>query len=192
MVQYVPLRVSVPKARKEERVMSTAVAIVRQEGEGERRWFAGGGLWTVKATAEETDGAFTLIEDRMTKGKMTPLHTHPHEDETFIVLEGEIVVHVEGAEHRVGSGGVAVVPRGTRHAFLVTSEMARILALHTPGSGEGFYRDASEPSTDETDAERPPDLDHLRAAAERNPSAIEILGPPPFEMAKEGAATAGS
>ncbi|HZG63189.1 MAG TPA: hypothetical protein VEY13_06715, partial [Rubrobacteraceae bacterium] len=68
---------------------------------------------------------------------------------------------------------------------------ALILFLQTPGSGEAFYRDVSEPSTDETDAERPPDLDRLRAAAERHPDIIEILGPPPFEAAKEGAATAG-
>jgi len=173
---------------KEERAMSTAVPIIRGEGEGERLWFAGGGVWTMKATSEETDGAFMLFEDRMTRGKTTPLHIHPHEDETYIVLEGEILVHVEGAEHPVGPGGVAVVPRGTRHAFLVTSETARTLVLQTPGSGEAFYRDASEPSTDETDAQRPPDLDRLRAAAERNPSCIEILGPPPFEAAKEGAA----
>ena len=170
--------------------MGTAVPIIREEGEGERRWFVGGGVHTMKATAEETDGAFMLFEDRMPRGKTTPLHTHPHEDETFIVLEGEILVHIEGTEHRVGSGGVAVVPRGARHAFLVTSEVARILALQTPGSGEAFYRDASEPSADETDAERPPDWDRLRAAAERNSSCIEILGPPPFEAAKEFAARA--
>jgi quercetin dioxygenase-like cupin family protein len=170
--------------------MSTAVPIIRGDGEGERLWFAGGGVWTMKATAEETDGAFILFEDRMPRGKTTPLHTHPHEDETFIVLEGEILVHVEGTEHRVGPGGVAVVPRGSRHAFMVTSEIARILALQTPGSGEAFYRDASEPSTDETDAERPPDLDRLRAAAERHPDIIQILGPPPFEAAREFAARA--
>jgi quercetin dioxygenase-like cupin family protein len=170
--------------------MSAAVPIVRGNGEGERRWFAGGGLWTMKATAEETDGAFMLIEDSMQRGKTTPLHVHPHEDETFIVLEGEILVHVDGSEHRVGPGGIAVAPRGTKHAFLVTSEEARILALQTPGSGEAFYRDASEPSTDETDAERPADFERLRAAAERNPSCIQILGPPPFEAAKELAARA--
>src|ERR687883_146092 len=172
--------------------MGTAAPIIRGDGEGERRWFAGGGLWTIKAAAEETDGAFTLIEDRMTRGKTTPLHTHPHEDETFIVLEGEILVHVEGTEHSVGPGGVAVVPRGTRHAFLVTSEMARILVLHTPGTGEAFYRDASEPSTDETDAERPPDLDRLRASAQRNPACIEILGPPPLESVAKVTAKAGA
>jgi quercetin dioxygenase-like cupin family protein len=172
--------------------MSNEVLIIRGDGEGERRWFAGGGVHTMKATAEETNGAFMLFEDRMPKGKTTPLHIHPHEDETFIVLEGEILVQVEGREHRVGSGGVAVVPRGVRHAFMVTSEMARILALQTPGSGEAFYRDASEPSTAETDAERPPDWDRLRAAAERNPSCIQILGPPPFEATREVAAKAGA
>jgi mannose-6-phosphate isomerase-like protein (cupin superfamily) len=170
--------------------MSTAVPIIRGRGEGERLWFAGGGVHIWKATAEETDGAFILFEDRMTRGKTTPLHTHPHDDEIFIVLEGEILVHVEGTEHLVGPGGVAVAPRGVPHAFLVTSELARILTLETPGSAEAFYRDASERSTDEADAERPPDLDRLRAAAERNPSCIEILGPPPFEAAKQFAAGA--
>jgi quercetin dioxygenase-like cupin family protein len=169
---------------------TTAVPIVRGEGEGERRWFAGGGVHIWKATAEETDGAFMLLEDRMTQGKTTPLHAQPNLDETLIVLEGEILVHAEGTEHRVGPRGVAVAPRGVPHAFMVTSESALILALQTPGSGEAFYRDASEPSTDETDAQRPPDLDRLRAAAERHPDIIQILGPPPFEAAKEFAARA--
>ena len=172
--------------------MSTAKTIIRGEGEGERLWFAGGGVHVWKATAEETDGAFILVEDRMTQGKTTPLHTHPNVDETLIVLEGEILVYAEGREHRVGQYGVAVAPRGDAHAFMVTSESALILFLQTPGSGEAFYRDASEPATDETDVLRPPDLDRLRAAAELHPDIIEIVGPPPFEAAKEGAATAGS
>ena len=170
--------------------MSTAGMIIRGEGEGQRLWFAGGGLWTMKATAEETGGAFILVEDQMTQGKMTPLHTHPNQDETLIVLEGEILLYAEGKEHRVGPRGVAVAPRGVPHAFMVTSERALILTLQTPGSGEAFYRDASEPSTGASDAGRPPDLDRLRAAAQRHPDIIEILGPPPFEAAKESAARA--
>src|SRR5215203_4608723 len=170
--------------------MSTAKTIIRGEGEGERLWFAGGGLWTMKATSEETDGAFNLLENQMMRGKTTPLHTHPNLDETLIVLEGEILVHAEGREYRVGPRGVAVALRGVPHAFMVTSERALILTLQTPGSGEAFYRDASEPSTGASDAGRPPDLDRLRAAAQRHPDIIEILGPPPFEAAKESAARA--
>ncbi len=170
--------------------MSAALPIIRGEGEGERLWFFGGALYTMKATAEETDGAFMLLEAQMVRGKTTPLHTHPHEDETIIVLEGEILFYVEGTEHWVGPRGVAVAPRGVPHAFMVTSESALILVLQTPGSGEAFYRDATEPATAETDPGRPPDWDRLRAAAERHPSIIQILGPPPFEAAREFAARA--
>ena len=167
--------------------MSTAVPIIRGEGEGERRWFAGGGIHVVKASAEETDGAFILLEDQMTRGKTTPLHTHPNLDETLIVLEGEILVYAEEKEHRLGPRGVAVAPRGAPHAFTVTSESALILALQTPGSGEAFYREASEPAGAECDPGRT-DWDRLRAAAQRHPDTIQILGPPPFEAAREGAA----
>jgi quercetin dioxygenase-like cupin family protein len=189
MVMYVPLivdRAEGARKGKEEKEMSTQGTIIRGEGEGERLWFAGGGLWTMKATSEETDGSFNLLEDQMMRGKTTPLHTHPNLDETLIVLEGEILVHAEGKEYRVGPRGVAVALRGVPHAFMVTSESALILTLQTPGSGEAFYRDASEPATAETDPGRT-DFGRLRAAAERHPDIIEILGPPPFEAAKEGA-----
>jgi quercetin dioxygenase-like cupin family protein len=160
----------------------TAAPIIRGEGEGERLWWAGGGVFTMKATAAETNGTLMLFEDRMTRGKVTPLHLHPHAEETLIVLEGEIVVYHAETEHQVGSGGVAVVPRGVSHAFMVTSETARILALLTPGGGEAFFRAASEPVTvtDDTDPARPPDWDRLRAAAQQHPESIQILGPPPF------------
>jgi quercetin dioxygenase-like cupin family protein len=186
---YVPLivdRAEGARKGKEEKEMSTQGTIIRGEGEGERLWFAGGGLWTMKATSEETDGSFNLLEDQMMRGKTTPLHTHPNLDETLIVLEGEILVHAEGKEYRVGPRGVAVALRGVPHAFMVTSESALILTLQTPGSGEAFYRDASEPATAETDPGRT-DFGRLRAAAERHPDIIEILGPPPFEAAKEDA-----
>ena len=188
MVMWVPLRANRAEGvRKEEKAMSTAGTIIRGEGEGERLWFAGGGLWTMKATADETNGAFILLENRMVQGKTTPLHTHPNVDETLIVLEGEILVYAEGREHRVGPRGVAVALRGAPHAFMVTSQSALILTLQTPGSGEAFYRDASEPATAETDPART-DFDRVRAAAERHPDLMQILGPPPFEAAREQSA----
>ena len=125
--------------------MSTAQAIIRQDGEGEQVWFAGGGVFTFKASAEETNGAFTLIEDRVVRGKTTPMHLHPDLDETIYVLEGELLVDIDGEQHRVGQNGVFVAPRGVPHAFLVISETARLLGLLIPGSGESFYRDASDP-----------------------------------------------
>jgi quercetin dioxygenase-like cupin family protein len=158
------------------------VPIVRAAGAGERLWFYGGGLHIWKATSAETDGAFLLFEDVMSQGKTTPLHTHPDVDETLYMLEGEILLHIDGEEQRLGPGAVAMAPRGVPHAFLVTSEMARILFLETPGSSEAFYRGASEPATPELETAAPVDFARVRASAERN-GGIEILGPPPFKIA---------
>lgn len=158
-------------------------SLVRAKEEGERRWFLGGGMHIWKATAEETEGAFLLFEDRMDHGKVTPLHTHPDSDETMIVLEGEILMHLAGTEYLVGAGGVASAPRGVPHAFKVSGvDGARLLCLHTPGCCQAFYMDASEPvhSDDVGDlASGPVDMGRVRAAAQRS-GGIEILGPPPF------------
>jgi quercetin dioxygenase-like cupin family protein len=157
------------------------VPIVRSSKEGERRWFHGGGLHVWKATAEETDGAFLLFEDHLDHGKVTPLHTHPDSDETMIVLEGAITMHLDGTDHEVAAGGVASAPRGVPHAFRVSDPGgARLLCLHTPGCCQAFYWDASEPAGDDP-AERPAPVDmaSVQASAAKN-GGIEILGPPPF------------
>lgn len=159
--------------------MTTAVPIVRADGEGERRRFWGGGILTMKATAHETGGAFLLFDDEMAQGKTTPLHVHQDEDEALYVLEGEILVHIDGTAHRVGPRGFAMAPRGVPHAFVVTSPTARMLTLLTPGSAEPFYRAASEPAVADSDAAGPVDFDRVRAAAEEA-GGMQVVGPPPF------------
>ncbi len=158
---------------------TTPVPIIRGAADGERRWFYGGGVHTWKATAAETNGAFLLFEDSMDRGKATPLHTHPASDETMVVLDGEIVMHMDGTDHRIASGGVAVAPRGVPHAFLVVSATARLLCLHTPGSCQAFYWDASEPITNGKPAAQTVDFAVVQASAKAN-GGIVILGPPPF------------
>jgi quercetin dioxygenase-like cupin family protein len=165
--------------------VTTPHPILRSQDDGERRWFYGGGVHTWKATAEETGGAFLLFEDRMEQGKMTPLHIHPESDETMYVLEGEILFHMDGDEHRVGTGGLAVAPRGVPHAFLVVSEVARMLCLHTPGCCQAFYRDASEPISSGDDGSGLVDFARVHSSAVKN-GGIEILGPPPFARPASG------
>ena len=159
---------------------TTLPPTVRAATEGERRWFFGGGVHTWKATAAETGGAFFLFEDAMEQGKATPLHTHPESDETMYVLDGEILMHIDGRDYPVAAGGLAVAPRGVPHAFLVVSETARLLCLHTPGSCEAFYVDASEPLSADSEAGGQVDFARVQASAERN-GGIVLLGPPPFD-----------
>jgi quercetin dioxygenase-like cupin family protein len=150
--------------------------LVRSGAECERRWFYGGGMHIWLVRPDEVDGAFMMFEDEMEQGKMTPLHTHPS-DESMYVLEGEIVMHLDGTDHHIAQGGIAVAPRGLPHAFHVVSPVARLLTLHTPGVCEAFYLDASTPLTPEVD--RVVDFDRVRASARRN-GGIDLLGPPPF------------
>ncbi len=157
-------------------VTATPTAFVHRPEEAERRWFHGGGEHTWLARAEDTGGAYLLFSDVMTGGKCTPLHTHPA-DESLYVVDGEILVHLDGTEHRAGTGSLVLAPQGVPHAFLVTSATATILTLHTPGTCQDFYLAASVPLTAGT--EREVDFDLVRAAADRC-GGIEILGPPPF------------
>lgn len=157
--------------------MATLETTVRAHGAGERRWFCGGGVHTWLATEGETGGAYLLFEDLLDAGKVTPLHQHPEADETFYMLEGEMRLHIAGGEQSLAAGGIAIIPRGVPHAFMVTTPTARMLCLQTPGGGEAFYRHASEPAG----AGEPPmpDFGRVRAAAAVT-GAIEILAPPPF------------
>jgi quercetin dioxygenase-like cupin family protein len=156
-----------------------AKAIVRNQGDGERMWFLGGGLHTWKARAEETDDSMLVFEDHLERGKVTPMHLHADVDEALYIIEGEILLNVEGTEHVVGAGGFTFAPRGCAHAFVVTSEGARLLCIQTPGSGQAFYRNASEPVT--AAASGPVDFDRLRDVAVET-GATTIVGPPPFSM----------
>jgi quercetin dioxygenase-like cupin family protein len=149
--------------------------IVRNAGEGEQRWFYGGGVHTWKVSAEDTDGEVSIFEDVMERGKTTPLHSHPSHVEVVVVLEGEILIHANGEPRTIGAGGIVVQPRGVPHAFAVTSERARMLVIATPGTvAESFYRSASIDAT-----EGSVDFAKIGAAAKETGATL-IMGPPPF------------
>ncbi len=158
--------------------MTASVPIIRANGEGDKQAFRGGGLHTWKLMTEDTEGAFFMFEDVMARGKCTPLHCHPQAAETLYILEGEVLLNIDGTETRIGAGGVTFTPKGTPHALLVISETARVLTVQTPGIGQAFYRSASEPTSD--DSSDTVDIARLHASAKDNPRSIELLGPPPF------------
>jgi quercetin dioxygenase-like cupin family protein len=170
--------------------MSSVAPIVLPDREGEHFWFDGG-LLTFKATGAHTAGALLLLEVLQPEGKTPPLHAHPEADETFYVLKGELLMHIDGAEHNIRKGAVVVVARGTPHSFVVTSHTARMLLAFTPASAvmEDFVRQASQPAADLTLTPPPPDSERYQAAAER--SGLKVLGPSPFE-ARHPAITAKS
>jgi quercetin dioxygenase-like cupin family protein len=161
------------------RVMSSAVPVIITQNAGENVWF-GGGLVTFKVTSEQSGGGLCMIEHAASRGKRTPLHLHPDHDETGYVLEGELRLHIDGVEHTAGPGTIVWIPRGTPHALLVTSEMARSLWFVTPGEAmEAFYRQAGDEATSQTLPPAEFDIARVRAVGEGT-GAMKTLGPPPF------------
>lgn len=147
-------------------------------GEGEAIWF-NGALMTVKSPGEWSDEAFSLVEVAMEEGRATGLHRDPSH-ETFYVLEGEVLFHVDGEEIRASAGETVGIRRGVPHAFVAVSPLARFLVLNTPGTHDRFFRDGGFPATSRDFHSAPrPDLERTMAAAERY--GVEMLGPPPFD-----------
>ena len=68
------------------------------------------------------------------------IHSHDHQEEVYLVLEGELTLGVEGVEHTVARGGVARVGPGTRRQLVNRGSSALVL-LALGGAGEHVGRD---------------------------------------------------
>lgn len=136
-----------------------------------------GSLMKIKARAEDTGGAFGLVEATFRqRGFGPPLHVHSREDEAFYVLEGEIRFR-QGDEEFVGGPGTwAWGPRGVPHAFKVESEGARALVMVTPGGFERMFEEGGVPATGSAE---PPDQDYdpEAAIAISTRFGFEVVGP---------------
>ncbi|PWE31311.1 mannose-6-phosphate isomerase [Maritimibacter sp. 55A14] len=67
-----------------------------------------------------------------------PFHEHPDTDDFFLVLEGEVLLDVADATHRLGPGELFVVPAGVRHRPRAETE-AKLLLIEprgTPNTGD--------------------------------------------------------
>ena len=132
--------------------MASPVGYLLAEGEGEQLAFSEA-EFLVKASAETTGGAFTVIEERDPLD--TPRHVHAHEDELFIVLEGDHVFEIGDREFTGGPGAVVYAPRGVPHAHRrVVPRTGRFLTLTSPAGFERFFRElAAAEAADEPQAE---------------------------------------
>jgi quercetin dioxygenase-like cupin family protein len=142
-------------------------------------WFLGA-LSQVRLSGEQTGGALSLTDNLARRGNASPVHVHDRDDETFLLLDGELRVLVGEDDYTAGPGTVAVLPRRLRHAYVVTSATARFLSLHTPGGFEQFAAEVGEPAqalTLPAEPAGPPDPAALAQAAARHGSTI--LAPPP-------------
>lgn len=110
-------------------------------------WYAGR-LLTVLATAEETDGRFSLVEERVGKSGVLALPACIHTREWLYsyVIAGELAIQVGEDESQVTSGAHVAIPPGVLHRFDIASESVHLLHIYSPGGFDGFFRDIGEPA----------------------------------------------
>jgi quercetin dioxygenase-like cupin family protein len=153
-----------------------------EPGEGEALWWIGM-LATIKATAEQTGGQYTLVEILAPDGFASPLHVHHFEDESFWILEGEMTFYVGDQTIKAQPGSFLLGPKEIPHAFTVDSGPARLLFVLSPAGFENLIREMGEPARELSippQPEAPPDeaeMQRMAAIAARHGN--EILGPPP-------------
>lgn len=124
------------------------IVVARRE---DLTWFdaIAGERMTVHVRAEQSGGAYTILESVAAPGAAAPLHYH-REDEIFFVIEGLATFSVDGTIHRVGPGSTIVVPAGIVHGWKnKTTAPVRMLATFTPGGIETMFEQLAGKTMDE-------------------------------------------
>ena len=70
-----------------------------------------GDLTVLKATDENTDGSFSMIEERIPAGSSPLVHIHSEDDELFYVLSGRVTFEVGGEPITATPGSTVYAPR---------------------------------------------------------------------------------
>lgn len=138
-------------------------------------------------TAAETKGEFLEMESTFgNQSKEPPLHYHPHQDESFTILAGELVVKINGEIKRFTTGNKFEVPRSTAHAMWNESSAPAVVkwkvvpALNT----EMFFENTMGLAMDgKTNAKGMPNILQIALIANRYDN-IFRLSKPPFVVQK--------
>jgi mannose-6-phosphate isomerase-like protein (cupin superfamily) len=146
-------------------------SFVLRPGEG-RPIDLGGFRMSVKATGDQTGGAFSLLEADEPPGFGPPLHIHHDAAEAFYVLQGEYIIFLDGREVSCPAGSFIFIVAGTPHGFRVGSVASRKLNFYSPAAMVGYFDELSQATkTGQVEPEALSDI-ALRYS-------MEVLGPVP-------------
>lgn len=108
--------------------------------------FLVGDTYTTILSGAQTGGAFTLLEALVPPDTGPPPHAHQAEEETFVLLEGDLSFTVDGQTHAAAAGTTVFVPRGVVHSFAnVGTTPARMLFMYSPAGMEGMFAEIGAP-----------------------------------------------
>ena len=155
----------------------THPATIRKPSEG-RRIGVVGDVYRFLATGEETDGKYASFEAIVPPGSGPPPHTHSREEESFLVLEGEITFQLGNDRFVASEGTFLNMPVGSLHCFKNESgRSAKMLISVAPAGLEKMFFEVGQPMADDTEFAPPPnhaDIEKLLEAAPRYGVEIKV------------------
>jgi catechol 2,3-dioxygenase-like lactoylglutathione lyase family enzyme/quercetin dioxygenase-like cupin family protein len=90
-----------------------------------------------------------VLELTVPPGGSPPQHVHDTLDDSFFLLDGEVVVRCGGRTLLARPGSYVVLPHGVDHTFRVTSSVpARLLLVHADDSFLSFVETLGRPTTE--------------------------------------------
>jgi mannose-6-phosphate isomerase-like protein (cupin superfamily) len=152
-------------------VAGAGEAYVLRSGEG-RSIDLGVFSMTVKATSDETNGIFSLLEAEEPPHFGPPLHIHHDAAEAFYVLEGEYRMFLDDREEVCPAGSFIFIPAGMRHGFRVGAAPSRKLNFYFPAAMIGYFDELS-------DSMRRAEVDESVLADIARRHSMEVVGPVP-------------
>ena len=85
--------------------------------------------WSPKIVARMNDYEFKLVK---LQGEFV-WHSHADTDEVFIVVDGEMTLHLRDGDVRLRAGEMFVVPKGVEHKPAAVAE-CRVMLVETAGT----------------------------------------------------------
>jgi quercetin dioxygenase-like cupin family protein len=95
----------------------------------------------IRISAEQTQGAYSVVEILSSPGDSTPLHVHENEDEHILVLEGTAMIWRGSETLDAAAGEMVCLPRNIHHAWgNASASPLRIVVACRPGGVEEVLR----------------------------------------------------
>lgn len=107
--------------------------------------------------------AVAVAEVLARQGGEPALHVHDREDETYVVLDGELTFQRGAERFEAGAGDVVFLPRGLEHGFALRTPTAHLLVVCTPGGLGAPFHALSEPAATARPVTGPPTPEAINA-----------------------------
>jgi len=125
-------------------VPGSVIPYILEAGDGDHT-LSGDQVHTFLSTNNATGGGYIVMMSTGPKGNPIGEHYHEITNETFICIQGQMTLWVDGEELTLHPGDFVYVPAGVKHKFRMDSHYTKFMGVLTPGSFEEFFRTLGDP-----------------------------------------------